>query len=107
MTTPDQRPLLTTGILTAAAINGTTTTYLVLAEAVGTSRSEISRVLDRVRDLCWKFGLPPLHSLVVRKDTGEVGEGYRSFSVGNTPEQDRELCWEYFANFRALITQPH
>ncbi|KAA1425871.1 hypothetical protein [Nocardioides antri] len=53
-------------------------------------RNWIPGVLELVAHRCVSEGVPPLTSLVVRKDTGMVGDGYAAVltALGSTPLDD-------------------
>ena len=63
-------------VLALAARNRQILTYEILSQLVGVPEQGFANILDHIQQYCMHRGLPPLTSIVVKKDTGLPGDGF-------------------------------
>ncbi len=73
-----ERAQQTWQVLIGAAHNRQTLTYDILEDMTGMFSAGFGPILDRIAAYCSRKGLPPLTVLVVGKNTGRPGTGYKS-----------------------------
>lgn len=64
-------------VLAWAAHNRQVITYEILSQLTGVPQQGFALILDHIQCLCDQRGLPPLTSIVVNKESGVPGEGFR------------------------------
>jgi len=79
-------------ILISAAHNRQILTYTIVADLIGMGAGTLSQTLGMIMRYCKRNNLPPLTSLVVNKNTGQLGEGLTTVMELN---RDRERVFEY------------
>ena len=90
-------------LVVAAAIEGRTITYSEVA-----ARGQVARYLYRIANYEKAHGRPPLTAIVVHKQDGRPGQGFRiameQVGYAKTGESDEDLwaraCAEVFAYWR-------
>ena len=88
-------------LLTQAAAGHRTVTYSQLAPAISTNPLSVGYALGPIQDHCLSEGLPPLTSLVVRKDDHRPGAGFIAGRPGALAEDQERVfafAWATVAN---------
>ena len=74
--TDHERATQVWAVLAWAARNRQILTYEILSQLIGVPAHGLANTLNHVQRYCMQNDLPPLTSIVVKKETGLPGEGF-------------------------------